>query len=52
LFWVLYPVGVGAELWMMKSALLEAYAWQPLYAAFIVVVMVGYPVGLHLFRRG
>jgi hypothetical protein len=41
----LYPLGVGAELWTMKNALIEAYAWQPVYAAFIVAVMVGYIPG-------
>jgi len=47
-FWVLYPLGVAAELWTMKNALNEAYAWQPVYAAFIVAVMVGYIPGTHL----
>ena len=42
---MLYPLGVGAELWTMKNALKEAYAWQPVYAAFIVAVMVGYIPG-------
>ena len=45
-FWVLYPIGVGAELWTMKNALPEAYAWHPAYAAFIVAVMVGYIPGM------
>ena len=42
---MLYPLGVGAELWTMKNALKEAYVWQPVYAAFIVAVMVGYIPG-------
>lgn len=29
----------------MKKALKEAYAWQPVYAAFIVAVMIGYIPG-------
>jgi very-long-chain (3R)-3-hydroxyacyl-CoA dehydratase len=44
-FWVLYPIGVGAELWTMTTALKDAYSWQPVYAAVIVVVMLGYIPG-------
>lgn len=44
-FWVLYPIGVGAELWTMTRALKDAYAWQPVYAAVIVGVMLGYIPG-------
>jgi hypothetical protein len=45
-FWVLYPIGVAAELWTTTSALKEAYAWNPLYAAFMAAVMVGYIPGM------
>jgi hypothetical protein len=43
---VLYPIGVAAELWTTTSALKEAYAWNPLYAAFMAAVMVGYIPGI------
>jgi Protein tyrosine phosphatase-like protein, PTPLA len=46
MFWVLYPIGVGAELWTTKNALPYAYEWKPVYAAFIVAVMVGYIPGM------
>lgn len=42
---MLYPLGVGAELWVTGSALKEAYASNPLYAWFMVAVMVGYIPG-------
>jgi very-long-chain (3R)-3-hydroxyacyl-CoA dehydratase len=44
-FWVLYPIGVGSELRTMTRALKDAYAWQPVYAAVIVVVMLAYIPG-------
>jgi very-long-chain (3R)-3-hydroxyacyl-CoA dehydratase len=45
-FWVLYPIGVGAEIWVTAGALKEAYQWNPLYAAFMVIVMLGYIPGI------
>jgi hypothetical protein len=45
-FWVLYPIGVAAELITTANALKDAYAWQPLYAAFIVVIMISYIPGI------
>jgi Protein tyrosine phosphatase-like protein, PTPLA len=45
-FWVLYPIGVSAELITIFNALKDAYAWQPLYAAFIVAVIIGYIPGI------
>jgi Protein tyrosine phosphatase-like protein, PTPLA len=48
-FWVLYPVGVAAELWTTTSALKEAYAWNPIYAGFMAAVMVGYIPGMIVF---
>jgi very-long-chain (3R)-3-hydroxyacyl-CoA dehydratase len=50
-FWVLYPIGVGAEMWLTGSALKEAYAWNPLYAYYMVAVMVGYIPGMLLSVR-
>ena len=44
-FYVLYPIGVGAEFWTTMSAVKEAYAWSPLYAMFMVAVFVGYIPG-------
>ena len=45
-FWVLYPVGVSAELLTMIGTLKEAYEWQPAYVAVIIGVMVGYIPGI------
>lgn len=44
-FYVLYPIGVGAEFWTTMSAVKEAYAWNPLYAMFMIAVFVGYIPG-------
>jgi hypothetical protein len=49
---VLYPIGVGAEFWTTMSAVKEAYAWNPLYAMFMVAVFVGYIPGKILLKEG
>ena len=51
-FYVLYPIGVGAEFWTTMSAVKEAYAWNPLYAMFMVAVFVGYIPGKILLKEG
>jgi Protein tyrosine phosphatase-like protein, PTPLA len=49
-FFVLYPVGVGAELLVMKAVWSEAYAWHPAYAGLIIVVALIYIPGIHPVR--
>jgi hypothetical protein len=49
---VLYPIGVGAEFWTTMSAVKEAYAWNPLYAMFMVGVFVGYIPGTPPLKKG
>lgn len=44
-FYLLYPIGVAAELLTMKAAWKEAYAWNPLYAYLIIVVALVYIPG-------
>ena len=51
-FYVLYPIGVGAEFWTTMSAVKEAYAWNPLYAMFMVGVFVGYIPGTPPLKKG